>query len=98
MMSSVRVTPHNVGSPQEAQAVAVDPRKRRTNHGARAYVERDCELCRGWSHNSCLGSYRGGAMKEVTRHISTPVQCMLWGRAAGRGQIPSSNKPLRKTQ
>jgi hypothetical protein len=36
-------------------------------------------------------------IKEVTRHISSPVQCMLWGKAAGRCEFAGCNKPLWKS-
>jgi hypothetical protein len=37
------------------------------------------------------------ALKEVTRHISIPIQCMLWGKAAGRCEFAGCNKPLWKS-
>jgi SMODS-associated and fused to various effectors sensor domain len=36
-------------------------------------------------------------LNEVTRHISTPTQCMLWGKAAGRCEFAGCNKPLWKS-
>lgn len=35
--------------------------------------------------------------KEVTRHVSEPVQKMLWGKAAGRCEFSGCNKPLWKS-
>jgi CBASS immunity sensor of nucleotide second messenger signals len=35
--------------------------------------------------------------REVTRHISVSVQCMLWGRAAGRCEFEGCNVPLWKS-
>ena len=35
--------------------------------------------------------------KEVTRHISQAVRCMLWGRSAGRCQFAGCNRPLWKS-
>ena len=34
---------------------------------------------------------------EVTRHVPTAVQCMLWGKAAGRCEFSGCNKPLWKS-
>src|SRR5882672_3978056 len=34
---------------------------------------------------------------EVKRSIPVPVQCMLWGRAAGRCEFAGCNKPLWKS-
>jgi hypothetical protein len=34
---------------------------------------------------------------EVTRHVPVQVQCMLWGRAAGRCEFAGCNKPLWKS-
>lgn len=34
---------------------------------------------------------------DVTRHVSGPVQCMLWGKAAGRCEFAGCNKPLWKS-
>lgn len=36
-------------------------------------------------------------LEEVTRHISHPTQCLLWGRAAGRCQFMACNRPLWKS-
>ncbi len=36
-----------------------------------------------------------GSVTDVTRHISHPVQCLLWGRSAGRCEL--CNKPLWKS-
>src|SRR5688572_10464005 len=36
-------------------------------------------------------------LREVSRHISVPVQCMLWGRAAGRCEFSGCNEPLWKS-
>src|SRR5437773_6657902 len=36
-------------------------------------------------------------LNEVTRHITTPIQCMLWGKAAGRCEFAGCNKPLWKS-
>jgi len=36
-------------------------------------------------------------LREVSRHIAVPVQCMLWGRAAGRCQFAGCNQPLWKS-
>jgi hypothetical protein len=36
-------------------------------------------------------------LNEVTRSISTPIQCMLWGKAAGRCEFAGCNKPLWKS-
>ena len=33
-------------------------------------------------------------MKDVTRHISHPIQCLLWGRSAGRCAFRGCNQPL----
>lgn len=35
--------------------------------------------------------------REVTRHISQPVTCVLWGRAAGRCEFAGCNKALWKS-
>ena len=35
--------------------------------------------------------------KDVTRHISLPVQRMLWGKAAGRCEFAGCNQPLWKS-
>lgn len=35
--------------------------------------------------------------KEVTRYISSPVQFMLWGKAAGRCEFAGCNRPLWKS-
>src|SRR5438094_8994664 len=37
------------------------------------------------------------SVREVTRRISDPIQCMLWGRAAGRCEFAGCNKPLWKS-
>lgn len=34
---------------------------------------------------------------DVTRHVPVPVQCMLWGKAAGRCEFAGCNKPLWKS-
>ncbi len=34
---------------------------------------------------------------DVTRHVPTTVQCMLWGKAAGRCEFAGCNKPLWKS-
>lgn len=34
---------------------------------------------------------------EVTRYVSTAVQCMLWGKAAGRCEFAGCNQPLWKS-
>lgn len=36
-------------------------------------------------------------LNDVTRHISTPIQCLLWGKAAGRCEFAGCNKPLWKS-
>jgi hypothetical protein len=38
-----------------------------------------------------------GAPKEVTRNIAVSVQCLLWGRAAGRCEFRGCNTPLWKS-
>src|SRR5437763_986970 len=35
--------------------------------------------------------------QEVTRYIRPAVQCLLWGRAAGRCEITGCNEPLWKS-
>ena len=35
--------------------------------------------------------------QDVTRHIRQPIQCLLWGRAAGRCEIAGCNEPLWKS-
>jgi len=35
--------------------------------------------------------------QDVTRHVPTNVQCMLWGKAAGRCEFAGCNKPLWKS-
>lgn len=37
------------------------------------------------------------AAKEVTRYITNSVQCMLWGKAAGRCEFKGCSKPLWKS-
>ena len=32
--------------------------------------------------------------RDVTRHVAHPVQCMLWGKAAGRCEFAGCGKPL----
>jgi hypothetical protein len=42
----------------------------------------------------------GGApngLREVSRHIAVAVQCMLWGKAAGRCEFAGCNVPLWKS-
>jgi hypothetical protein len=34
---------------------------------------------------------------EVTRHVPVAIQCMLWGKAAGRCEFAGCNKPLWKS-
>jgi len=38
------------------------------------------------------------ALKEVTRYVAVPVQCMLWGKAAGRCEFAGCNEPLWKSR
>jgi hypothetical protein len=38
------------------------------------------------------------AAKEVTRNVPVPVQCLLWGRAAGRCEFAGCNQPLWKSR
>src|SRR5580692_7546254 len=40
---------------------------------------------------------RALAAEEVTRSVPAPVQCMLWGRAAGRCEFGGCNQPLWKS-
>ena len=40
---------------------------------------------------------KSSSAREVTRSISVPVQCMLWGKAAGRCEFAGCNKPLWKS-
>lgn len=35
--------------------------------------------------------------QDVTRHVPTNIQCLLWGRAAGRCQFAGCNRPLWKS-
>lgn len=35
--------------------------------------------------------------QDVTRHVPTNIQCVLWGRAAGRCEFAGCNKPLWKS-
>ena len=35
--------------------------------------------------------------QDVTRHVPTNIQCLLWGRAAGRCEFAGCNRPLWKS-
>ena len=37
------------------------------------------------------------AARDVSRYIPHPIQCLLWGRAAGRCEFAGCNKPLLKS-
>ena len=37
------------------------------------------------------------AARDVTRHVASSIQCMLWGKAAGRCEFAGCNKPLWKS-
>ena len=39
----------------------------------------------------------GRALRDVTRSISLAVQCILWGKAAGRCEFAGCNRPLWKS-
>src|SRR3974377_1658155 len=39
-----------------------------------------------------------GSLKEVTRYVPVPIQCMLWGKAAGRCEFAGCNEPLWKSR
>jgi len=47
--------------------------------------------------HAAAGSDAALCVREVSRHIAVPVQCMLWGRAAGRCQFAGCNQPLWKS-
>jgi len=40
----------------------------------------------------------GRRVEEVTRYVPVPVQCMLWGKAAGRCEFAGCNQPLWKSR
>jgi len=37
------------------------------------------------------------AARDVTRHVASSIQCMLWGQAAGRCEFAGCNRPLWKS-
>jgi hypothetical protein len=46
--------------------------------------------------SACEGC-NGLDVHEVTRYVPQPIQCMLWGKAAGRCEFAGCNKPLWKS-
>jgi hypothetical protein len=44
------------------------------------------------------GAAAAVSLKDVTRYVPVPVQCMLWGKAAGRCEFAGCNEPLWKSR
>ena len=49
------------------------------------------------AHAGCSATSAAAVPKEVTRSIPVSVQCLLWGRAAGRCEFSGCNQPLWKS-
>jgi hypothetical protein len=59
---------------------------------------RSCERVNGAARGCAAQHSTELMLQEVTRYVSVAVQCMLWGKAAGRCEFAGCNQPLWKSR